>query len=145
MPDLTTYEDPAIGYQVSYPAGWSVIRQDGSITDFRDPETGAYLRMDWLSPPGDDAVAAWEAASDRFAAEHEGYSELRIDPVTFQGFEAAEWEYTYEDGAAQLHAINLGVVAGEYGYALNFQTPVNDWEESQALFEAIKESFVPAP
>ena len=145
IPELATYEDPAIGYQVSYPEGWSIIPQDDSMTDFRDPETGAYLRMDWVAEPGPDAAAAWEEASDRFAAEHSDYTELAIDPVTFQGFEAAEWEYTYEEGGAELHAINLGVVTDTYGYALNFQTDEEDWEESQALFEAIKESFVPAP
>jgi hypothetical protein len=145
VPDLTTYEDPATGYRVSYPEGWSVVSRSDSITDFVDPETGAYLRMDWVAPPGDDAVAAWEAASDRFAARHDDYAELRIDPVTFQGLEAAEWEYTYEDGGGQLHAINIGMIAGDYGYALNFQTHEEDWEESQALLEAIKESFVPGP
>ncbi|HYP24294.1 MAG TPA: hypothetical protein VEV43_12035, partial [Actinomycetota bacterium] len=69
------------------------------------------------------------------------YEEIRIGPVTFQGFPAAEWEYTYSG----VHAINIGIVTDTNGYALNFQTPAEDWEESQALFEAIKESFVPAP
>jgi hypothetical protein len=145
VPELVTYEDPAIGYEVSYPEGWSIDPQSDSITDFRDPETGAYLRMDWVAEPGDDAAVAWESASDRFAGEHADYTEIRIDPVTFQGFEAAEWEYTYTDEGAELHAVNLGVVTDTYGYALNFQTRAEDWEQSQALFEAIKESFVPAP
>ena len=145
VPELVTYEDPAIGYEVSYPEGWSIVQQSDTITDFRDPATGAYLRMDWVAEPGDDAVAAWESASDRFAAEHDDYTEVRIEPATFQGFEAAEWEYTYTDEGADLHAIDLGVVTDTYGYALNFQTRAEDWEESQALFEAIKESFVPAP
>lgn len=143
--ELELYEDPAIGYQVSYPEGWTIVPQSDSVTDFRDPETGAYLRMDWVEEPGPDAVAGWESASERFAAEHDEYVELGIEPVEFQGFEAAEWEYTYVDGGAELHAVNLGVVTDTYGYALNFQTRAEDWEESQALFEAIKESFVPAP
>jgi eukaryotic-like serine/threonine-protein kinase len=143
--ELEVYEDPAIGYQVAYPEGWTVVPQSDSVTDFRDPETGAYLRMDWVEEPGPDAVAGWESASDRFAAEHDEYVELGIEPIEFQGFEAAEWEYTYVDGGAELHAVNVGVVTDTYGYALNFQTRAEDWEESQPLFEAIKESFVPAP
>lgn len=143
VPELTEYEDPTADYRVSYPEGWSIVQQSASVTDFRDPETGAYLRMDWVAEPGDDAVAGWEAASADFAADHDNYTEIRIDPVEFQGFEAAEWEYTYEDGGAQLHAINIGIVTDTYGYAINFQTRAEDWEESQALLEAIKESFVP--
>ena len=145
VPPLVEYADPAIGYRVSYPEGWSIVAQSDSITDFRDPDTGAYLRMDWTATPGDDPVAAWEAASDAFGARHEGYAELRMEPVTFHGFEAAEWEYTYVDGGAELHAINIGIVTDDHGYALNFQTPADDWEESQPLLEAIEESFVPAP
>ncbi|HEX2294712.1 MAG TPA: serine/threonine-protein kinase [Actinomycetota bacterium] len=144
LPELTVYEDPEAGYRVSYPAGWTVNPLGDTRTDFRDPETGAYLRMDWTPAPGDDPVAAWESQSASFATRHDGYEELRIDETTFQGFPAAEWEYTYVDGGAELHAINIGVVTDTYGYALNFQTPAGDWEESQALFEAIKESFVPA-
>ncbi|HEX2196149.1 MAG TPA: hypothetical protein VHJ76_04410, partial [Actinomycetota bacterium] len=141
--ELDTYEDPEAGYRVSYPAGWTVDPLGDTRTDFRDPETGAYLRMDWTPAPGDDPVAAWEAQSASFGARHEAYREIRIDATTFQGFPAAEWEYSYVDGGAELRAVNLGVVTDTYGYALNFQTPAEDWEESQALFEAIKESFVP--
>ncbi|MDQ3951970.1 MAG: DUF1795 domain-containing protein, partial [Actinomycetota bacterium] len=143
--ELETYQDPEAGYRVSYPAGWMVEPLGDTRTDFRDPATGAYLRMDWTATPGDDPVAAWEAQSESFGARHEAYREIRIEATTFQGFPAAEWEYTYADGGAELRAINLGVVTDAYGYALNFQTPAEDWKESQALFEAIKESFVPAP
>jgi hypothetical protein len=143
VPDLATHEDPEAGYQVSYPEEWSVVPQSDSITDFRDPETGAYLRMDWVAEPGDDAAEAWEAASDRFAARYDEYVEVRVDATEFQGFEAAEWEYTYVDDGAALHAVNIGIVTDTYGYAINFQTREEDWEESQALLEAIKESFVP--
>jgi hypothetical protein len=143
--ELETYEDPATGYRVGYPAGWTVEQQGDSITDFRDPDTGAYLRMDWTATPGDDAAEAWEAASESFGARHDDYVEIRIDEATFAGHPAAEWEYTYSEGGAALHAINIGVVTDTYGYAFNFQTRAEDWAESQDLLEALKASFVPAP
>ena len=141
--DWETYEDPSAGYEVSYPPGWTVTPQSETATDFRDPDTGTYLRVDWTPTPGDDAVAAWEAASANFGADHEDYVEIRIDEATFQGHPAAEWEYTYTESGAALHAINVGIVTDTNGYALNFQTHEEDWAESQALFEALAESFVP--
>ncbi|MDQ3983519.1 MAG: serine/threonine protein kinase, partial [Actinomycetota bacterium] len=66
--DWETYEDPDAGYRVSYPEGWTVVPVSDTITDFRDPQTGSYLRMDWTATPGDDPVAAWEAASASFGA-----------------------------------------------------------------------------
>jgi hypothetical protein len=59
--------------------------------------------------------------------------------------DAAEWEFTYEDGGAQLHAIDLGFIVpteGEgTGMALFFQTHEEDWTSSQELFEQLKAGF----
>ncbi|MDQ4025637.1 MAG: serine/threonine protein kinase [Actinomycetota bacterium] len=138
-----TYEHPEAHYELAYPPEWTVEPVDDTAIDFRDPEAGTYLRIDWTRTPGDDAVAAWEAASESFGADHAAYDEIRIDEATFRGHPAAEWEYTYSEGGADLHAINVGIVTEEYGYAFNFQTHEEDWAESQALLEALKESFVP--
>jgi tRNA A-37 threonylcarbamoyl transferase component Bud32 len=136
----TSYTDDQTGYQISYPEGWDVFT-NGTLTDFRDPGTGTYLRVDWVTPPGESPEGAWQAQSDSFGAAHDNYQELRIDPTTYQGFDAAEWEYTYTDGGADLHAIDLGFIAGDYGFALNFQTHAEDWDSSQPLFEQFKEAF----
>ena len=143
--DWEPYTDDATGYRLSYPNGWDVIPgPTETSTDFRDEATGTYLRVDWQQPPGDDAVAAWEAQAESFAASHENYQELRIEPTTFQGFEGAEWEFTYTDGGADLHALDLGFIVGDdYGFALFFQTHAENWESSQDLFESLKASFRP--
>jgi serine/threonine protein kinase len=143
--DWETYTDEATGFEITYPPGWQISDPGTSnSTDFTDPETGSYLRVDWRSPPGDDAAAAWEASSDAFGASHENYQEIRIDPTEYNGWKAAEWEYSYSDGGADLHAINLGfIVNEEYGFALNFQTHEENWAASQDLFEAFKASFQP--
>ncbi|HEV2755556.1 MAG TPA: protein kinase [Actinomycetota bacterium] len=141
--DWETYEDPEARYEVAYPPEWEMQPVNETAIDFRDPETGTYLRIDWTRTPGDDAVAAWEASSESFGASHEDYEEIRIDPATFQSHPAAEWEYTYTESGASLHAINIGIVTDDYGYAFNFQTHEEDWEGSQGLLEALKESFVP--
>ena len=112
-----------------------------TTTDFVDPETGTYLRVDWTGDPGPSPEAAWEQQSDSFAQSHADYSEIRIDPTTYQGFEAALWEYSYSDGGAELHAYNLGFITPDMGFALNFQTRSENWDESQALFERFKATF----
>ena len=139
--DWVEYQDPGVGYTVSHPADWEVEVLDDTRTDFRDPSTGAYLRVDWTSTPGPSPVAAWESYSVDFAAEHEGYQEIRIERARFQGYRAAEWEFTFLEGGAQLHALDLGFVTGEYGFALFFQTPEEEWESFADEFEAFKTSF----
>ena len=134
------YDDPATGFAISHPPGWDVV-VDGTLTDFRDPATGAYLRVDHVQPPGPSPEGAWLDFEPRFAADHGGYQRIRIQPTTYAGFPAAIWEYTYGGGGGRLRAVDLGFVTGRYGFALNFQTPEGDWDRLQPVFDGFKASF----
>lgn len=138
------YEDPSLGWSVATPPEWEVVPQsiDSTSVDFRDPGSGAYLRVDWITPPGDSAVAAWEQQSEAFAASHSDYVNLGIAPASFRGWEAATWEFTYTESGAELHALDLGfVIDDEYGFALYWQTHEEDWESFQNVFKILKRSF----
>lgn len=138
------YTDPAVGYSIAHPEGWTVSR-NGSRTDFRKPGSATYLRVDWVKPPGPSPEGAWEEFAPKFAAKHPGYQEIRIDPTTFRGWDAAEWEFTYPAGGGRAHAIDLGFVVPGYGFALNFQTADSQWEAEQETFEGFKAAFTPPP
>ncbi|HVF14588.1 MAG TPA: protein kinase [Acidimicrobiales bacterium] len=143
--DWVPYADPITGFTISHPPGWDVI-VDGTLTDFRDPATGAYLRVDHVEPPGPSPEGAWFEFEPRFAADHPGYERIRIEPTTYAGFPAAAWEYTYGGGGFRLRAVNLGFVTDRYGFALNFQTPGAEWDRLRPAFEAFKASFrAPSP
>ena len=134
------YRDPSTGFSISRPPGWAVQRR-GTLTDFRDPDSGAYLRVDYRQPPGPSPEGAWYAFEPRFAADNANYRRVQITPTTYNGHRAAIWEFTYTGGGAELHAIDLGFIAGNYGFALNFQTRAADWERLQPVFEGFKASF----
>ena len=141
--DWVTYQDPDVGYSISHPPEWQVVQRDDTRTDFRDPETGAYVRVDWTDTPGPSALGAWEDYAPKFAAEHDGYQELRMEEVDYRGYDAAEWEFTFGSGGSRLQVLDLGFVTGDYGFALLLQTPEEDWEAYTETFEAFKASFQP--
>ncbi|MPZ72628.1 MAG: protein kinase [Nitriliruptorales bacterium] len=133
------------GSTVAYPAEWSVQQRDDTTADIRDPQGGRYLRVQYTDSPKDDAVADWEQQSQSFGTRHDDYTEIAIEPFDYPGADtSALWEYTYSDGGAQLHAYNLAIVIGGRGYALNFQTRENRWEESQDLWQQFVAGFDPA-
>ena len=137
----TTYEDPAIGYSIAHPADWEVEVRDSQNTFFHSPD-GAFLQVAWRSPPDEAGpVGAWEEYEPSFASRQEGYQQITIEPYDFKGMDAGWWEMTYEG----LHAVNLGFITpdGEYGMALFFNTPEDEWESSQPLFEGFQASFQP--
>ncbi|CAN5527426.1 hypothetical protein BH20ACT23_BH20ACT23_14050 [soil metagenome] len=143
---MQTFTAGDTGYGVAVPEGWEERPQAESRIDLVDPETGDYLRVEWTDQPGEDAVAAWETQAASFSSSHENYQELGLEAVDFQDSPtAALWEYTWSEGDAQLHAYNLGFVTGdgEYGFALNFVTDEDNWDESQPLWENFTATFGP--
>ncbi|MFN2390307.1 MAG: serine/threonine-protein kinase [Actinomycetota bacterium] len=141
---LTPYGELPEGFDVSYPSGWTVVPGLSGPTsaDFRDPAGGRYLRVAWTDEPGDDPVAkVRDEIAPSFATRYPTYEEIAIEPTTFEGYDAVHWEYTYSTEGAELRAINLQFVTGDYGFALNWQTRAAQWDDSLALFEQLKKSF----
>lgn len=132
------------GHSVAYPEGWEVNVNsigDGSSVDFTDPESRAYMRVDWTDTPGTDVVGTAENFEEDFAARMDDYQRVTLDGAKFQGFEAVDWEYTFSTEGADFHAVNLQFVTGDYGFALNFQTPADEWNGLQDVLEDFKRSF----
>ncbi|MDQ3751897.1 MAG: serine/threonine protein kinase [Actinomycetota bacterium] len=139
--DWTAFAIGDTGFVVAHPPEWEVIPGGHTQTDLRDPISGTYLRVGWTDDPGPSPEGAWEDLSASFSASHTDYVEVRIDSTRFKGYDAAEWEYTYSEDGARLHAIDLGFVTGELGFALNLQTHEEDWEASKRLWRTLKASF----
>jgi eukaryotic-like serine/threonine-protein kinase len=131
-------------YRVAIPPGWQERAGAGNLTDYVDPDTGAYLRVDWTDEPAGDPVADWEANEQGFSQRQSDYERIRLEPATFRGEDAALWEYTYTDGGASLHAVNLNLLSGDRAYALNLQSPAGDWEDIGELFPVFTGGFEPA-
>jgi len=138
--DWVAYRDPVTGFAIAHPPDWTVSTS-GTRTDIRSPSSGAYLRVDHREPPGPSPEGAWRDLEPSFAGQNANYKRVQITPTTYDGYRAAVWEYTYSGGGAALRAVDLGFIAGNHGFALNFQTPASDWDRLQPVFAAFKASF----
>jgi hypothetical protein len=130
-----TYTSSAGGFTIAYPPGWSA-EASGTEVMFSDPAGGRYAKVAWREPASPRGpVGEWRSYSQEFAALHEAYREIRIEPARFRSFDAAIWEFEYTEQGARLHAIDLAFVTpgNERGYALYFQTHADQWNSSQAL------------
>ena len=136
------YTDPDTGFRLAYPSTWTVVR-NGTLTDFRDPATGTYLRIDHQSPPAPTADGPWYQLEPAFAAKNPGYQRIGITRTTFHGYAAAIWEYTYQGGGQRLHAIDMGIIVGDHGFGFNFQTIDAGWTQNQPLLTNLENAFQP--
>jgi hypothetical protein len=133
------YTDPATGFQISYPADWTVSTEsDGTF--FRDPSTDAFMLVAHQSPAGPSALGAWQQQEPVFASQHEGYQRVSLVGDDQQ----ATWEYTYDDNGTIMHGIDAAQVVdnGQYGFALNWVTDQSDWSTLQPTFTHMQSTFV---
>jgi len=134
------YEDDTAGYIISHPGGWT-LSQDGNLTDFRDPATGAALRVGYQKPPQNTPEGLWLQLEEEFKAEHPSYARVRLSQSVHDGFPAAIWEFEWTDNGVDLHNIDLAFTTGAQSFALNFQSREADWLQQRPTFDRFIESF----
>jgi serine/threonine protein kinase len=138
----TLYEEES--YKVAVPEGWTVsYGGDGITTYFNDPASRRYLLVAEGGEPAGDPVQDWEAqAADRGPGYAE-YEEIGIDYVEYRDFLAADWEFTWNPGSGTVRVRNRAVVdeRKNLAFALYWHVPVDQWEQSEPVFEDIAASF----
>ena len=139
----TIYRDPGLGWTVAVPNGWTrSAASDG--TRFTDPSGDRYLLVATRYPAGSSAIGAWQDSERAFRSSHTDYQRLRLASIDVGGArDAADWEFTYTEGGAALHAIDRALVFGNRGYALYFQTHADQWDASQPLWQRLQRTFEP--
>ena len=123
------------GYRIWHPVDWV---RNGS--DFTAPD-GSYLRVDSVSPPSADGdpVKAWEQQEKAFERDHPDYERIRLEETDYRDYDAAIWEFTFEGQ----HADDLGFVVGDTGFALNFVTDEDAWDDYDDVRQAFRDGFEP--
>jgi hypothetical protein len=137
------YTDPSGRYTIGHPPGWQVQPVAANRTDFRDPATGTFVRVEWTDTPGPDAAGAWREAEPGFRSRNANYEPLGIAEVPYRDYPAAMWEFRHGSGET-LHTGNLGFIAAGRGYALMLRAPESQWTAVQPTFEQFKQTFLPA-
>jgi serine/threonine protein kinase len=138
---FTTYEDES-GFSVAVPEGWSAEQSSATAVDLQDPSGSRFLRIDQTDTPKDDPKADWERQEQSVSGELENYQRVKIEDVEYNGWPAADWEFTFGNNT---HVLNRGFVPNENkGYALYMSSPEDQWGESQEIFQTAADTFKPA-
>jgi hypothetical protein len=128
-------DEGAAGWTVALPPGYAQTRSG----EYQQASSGRTLRVD-TGPGQPDAVADRERQARDFERRHPSYKEIRIERVDYRGYEAADWEFTYEG----LHVINRVFVVEGTGHSLFFQTGAGDFADAEEDFAGIAAAFRPA-
>ncbi|MFH8393769.1 serine/threonine-protein kinase [Streptomyces sp. NPDC018036] len=116
------------GFSIGLPKGWKYQSQDAAGARFTGPD-GQKLLVGWTSTPKDDPVADWKN-QERYMTRSQ-YSRIRIESVSYRGWNTADWEFTSEDGGTTFHTIDRGFVVNSHqGYALMYTAKDSAWDSA---------------
>ncbi|MET9758443.1 serine/threonine-protein kinase [Streptomyces sp. NPDC006372] len=131
------------GYSIGLPKGWK-YRSTGAAGDrFTGPD-GQKLLIAWTSTPKGDPVADWRN-QERYMQRAQ-YKKIRIEKVSYRGWNTADWEFTYADGGTRYRTIDRGfVVDDRQGYALMYTAKAADWsgELRKETWRTLTKTFEP--
>jgi serine/threonine protein kinase len=135
------YEDPS-GFSLAVPDGWHAEQSSSTAVDIKSPDGASFLRVDQTDQPKDDAKKAWEEQEKSVKKDLPNYHRISIESVDYNGWDAADWEFTFGNNT---HVLNRGFVTDStHGYALYLSTPEDKWASSQDVFQTAADTFKPA-
>lgn len=114
------------GYSIGLPKGWSYESTGAAGDRFTGPD-GQKLLIAWTSTPKGDPVADWKS-QERYMTRSQ-YTRIRIESVSYRGWNTADWEFTYVESGTEYRTIDRGfVVNGHLGYALMYTAKADNWD-----------------
>ncbi|MFD6529086.1 protein kinase [Streptomyces sp. NPDC060184] len=140
-------EDPA-GFSLAVPEGWE-RRTEGTQIDYTPDEGGHRLRISVDDAPDfDTAYAHMQSMEENLMERLPGYSRISLEENTFRDHSGSLWEFTWtetKDHPGERRGIDQMYFAGTGGpeYALYLTAPVDDWENTRELFDAMLRSWRP--
>ncbi|MFG2722251.1 serine/threonine-protein kinase [Streptomyces sp. NPDC048416] len=142
-PATTPYKSDQ-GFSIGLPAGWSYKSTDDAGARFTGPD-GQRLLIGWTDTPKSNPVADW--TNQESSMTRPGYKKVKIAAVSYRGWPAADWEFTYDDSGTKYHSVDRGfVVSAHQGYGIMFSAKDDDWSkpETQQTLAALFATFQPA-
>jgi serine/threonine protein kinase len=144
-PGWTSYRNEAGAYGLAYPRGWELSTSSANNdTDVRGPG-GLLFRVQSSDHPR-DPMQAWTELEQDFAARHAGqdYQRISLGPGSYQGLDAAVWEFSYLQGGQRIRArdVTFKSPSGRWGYAVLLQAPLRSWDEARLLAPSFERAFM---
>jgi eukaryotic-like serine/threonine-protein kinase len=135
-------KDP-LGFSVDIPDGWTRRAEaNGQQVNYVGPSGLTGLKFGVLDFAGESPLRHWRDIEPEVEEKSPGYRKLRMNATSYQGQDAALWEYTWQGRARQYHAVDLGFgTEGERQYAIYLSAPHTEWGSSKKFFDTAVDSF----
>ncbi len=128
------------GYSIPVPDGWSM--SSGGIIQFREPGgLGRILGISQSDISNPDPKAALAEQEGEQTSKSQ-YQQLKLAPLDYRGYPAAEWEWLYNtDRGTRIHALRRGFIAEGKFYTISWYVAESDWQKNLDSFNLVADGF----
>jgi hypothetical protein len=141
-----SYQDPS-GFSIKLPVGWAVSSRAPGEVHFTGQPDGFVVVVAWTTHPQADQLSDWRQQSAAKAQSDLTYQEIRIQRVSYRGYDAADWEFTNIYQGELTHVIDRGFIVqpGHLAYAIELYGSNAQWPPVYAsMWTELVTSFEPA-
>jgi Protein kinase domain len=141
-----TYDDPS-GFAIGLPSGWTVASRTTDEVQFTGSPSGFVVVVAWSTHPQTDALADWQQQAAQKAATDPTYQQISISPVSYRGYNAADWQFTNVYQGVRVHVIDRTFIVqpGQLSYAVELYGPASQWPTVyKTIWQRLVTSFRPA-
>jgi serine/threonine protein kinase len=138
-----TLRNSAGAYSFAYPPGWHASSQSDSLhTATASGPDGQLFKVQSSDHPS-DPMQAW-IEQERSFSSRPGYRRIRLEAGSYQGLDAAVWEFTQLEGGQRVHKLDITFkrADGRWGYAVLLQSPERSWSQTSRLAGEFERGFV---
>jgi hypothetical protein len=141
-----TYRDPA-GFSLRLPPGWAVLSRTGTQIEFTGPPGGFAVVIAWTTHPTASQLTDWQGQAAVKALTDPSYQQIGIQPVSYRGYDAADWEFTDVYQGQPTRVIDRGFIVrpGHLAYAIELYGSAARWHAVFVrMWKSLLSSFQPS-
>lgn len=141
------YERAALpgGGTVDIPKGWTITRLAADRWRYRG--AAGTLVVAWTGAPGSSALSDLTSEEARSAGSYPHYRKLQLQSVSFRGWNAADWSWSYTGSSGEaLRSVERDVVVdSQGGYTIDWTASAAGWDGSKNrdLLDGFYSTFQP--
>jgi hypothetical protein len=137
--DYTPYRGSS--FAASIPSGWKSDPQGTGVLDFNDPSNDRFIRFVSNVESSGDLVGGFKAAEQQFTGAHQDYHQIAIHQVSYRGYPAADWEFTYAKDGGTRHVLYRSFTVNSKTYGIYISAPEPLYQATLPVFNEAAKTF----
>lgn len=132
------------GFSAAVPEAWKVTSSGGEATFTGPKDSGLQITTEQVAPQPDGGLAELSRAEADGGVS--GYIQVHLQPVSYRGWKATDWEYTYTlaDGGVPMHSqVRYVTIDDDSAFKITFSMPELKWDDQAQTRKVFLDTFRP--